>query len=152
MAPSWASSSVKYFAWVVCVVLYGQLLFNMCVSSRQNACFCLFLYALHFLILSHTCYLEVQNGLKPCVLTEMLKSALSAACRSCQTKHRSNPATYSKCVFRRGETLVFLVRFYVCKSRLAQTSGFLQSERPTGRKARTARQPRRGDTSRSKGI
>ena len=152
MAPSWASSSVKYFAWLVCVALCRPLLFKMCVSSRQNAWFCVFLYTLHFVILSKYCFLDTRNGLKPCFLTQRLKSALLAACRSCQTKRYSNPSKYSKCAFRRSETLVFLVHFYVCKSRLSQPSGVYQSERPSGRKARTTRQPRRGDTSHSTGM
>ena len=152
MAPSWRRICDRYLASTrVCCSMQSASLQNVRFVEAKRLILCFALY-------TQLCYsfkkmfLEAQNGLKPCFLTQMLKSARLAACRSCQTKHYSNPSKYSKCAFRRGETLVFLVRFYVCKSRLSQTSGFYQSERPSGRKARTTRQPRRGDTSHSTGI
>ena len=65
MAPSWGSSSVKYFAWLVCVALCRPLLLKMCVSSRQNAWFYVLLCILTFIFFQKCIFLSSGLGSNP---------------------------------------------------------------------------------------
>ena len=112
LAPSWAPWSLRYIPWLGFVALCRRLLLKMCISSRQNAYFYVSLRILNLLFLEKVCFSEAQNGLKPCFLTQMLKLAFLAACRSFQTQHYSfSSSKSSQRAFRRGETLVFPFRF-----------------------------------------
>ena len=104
------------FQALVCVALCRRLLFKMCISSRQNAWFYVSLCIQNVIFLSKMCSFEARTGVKPCFFTQMLNSAFLPVSFFSTNQRYAFLSKSSKCVFRRGETLVF---FFVSRLKIS---------------------------------